>query len=231
MKDLQQLLDEVTRLTSNINTNYPDLYKFLSENPITIPSYVDPQITKQVMTDYLDSLKNLLHNHIESHKKKNASFNVISLKPFDIAVFSEAIRERTIKRLESVPQDFINWRLNNTSLSFGHIAQHIINADELFIKMVQSSTDLYIWVLGTEESHPILERHEYEEKIIHLKHLQKQRANLILTLTEKELTKTIHSDDGEEMILAWFILEKIIEHEVYHRGQISAYLKVIKGEL
>lgn len=230
MKDLQQLLDEVTRLTSNISTNYPGLYKFLSENPITIPSDVHPQITKQVMADYLDSLQKLLHNHIETQKNTNARSNVVALKPFDIAAFSEAIRERTIKRLESVPKDFINWRLNNTSLSFGHIAQHLINADELFIKMVQSSTDLYIWVLGTEESHPIFDGHEFEEKIIHLKHLQKQRASQILNLTEKELTKTIHSEDGEEMILGWFILEKIIEHEIYHRGQISAYLKIIKGE-
>jgi uncharacterized damage-inducible protein DinB len=33
------------------------------------------------------------------------------------------------------------------------------------------------------------------------------------------------------MTLWWFIMRNLIEHEVYHRGQMSAYLKLLKGEI
>lgn len=155
----------------------------------------------------------------------------MTIKPYDIVEFSRTIRDRTIKRLESVPKDFINWRMNNTSLSFAHIAQHLINVDELFIKLVQSSRKQYKWILGTDEPHhAFIDLHKFKKKIIHLRQLKDDRANMILTLTEKELTEAIKSEEGEEITLGWFILEKIIEHEIYHRGQISAYLKIIKGE-
>jgi hypothetical protein len=70
MKDLHALLNEVTSLTLEIETNYPELYKFLGESPVTIPSDSHPHIDTKVMTEYLDSLKELLYEHIETHKKK-----------------------------------------------------------------------------------------------------------------------------------------------------------------
>ncbi|MGM0579556.1 MAG: hypothetical protein ACQETL_02675 [Bacteroidota bacterium] len=70
MKDLHKLLNEVANITLNIETNYPELYKFLDEIPVTIPSDSHPHIDTKVMTEYLDSLKELLYEHIETHKKK-----------------------------------------------------------------------------------------------------------------------------------------------------------------
>lgn len=71
MKDLHELLDEVSRLTLKIETNYPELYKFLGEEPITIPSDAHPHIDTKVMAEYLNSLRELLYEHIETHKKGN----------------------------------------------------------------------------------------------------------------------------------------------------------------
>lgn len=68
MKNLQTLLTDVTKLTNTIETNYPELYKFLEENPITIPSINHPDINKNIMQDYLKSLKLLLEHHIKTHK-------------------------------------------------------------------------------------------------------------------------------------------------------------------
>lgn len=70
MKNLHKLLNEVTSLTLNIETNYPELYQFLGETPVTIPSDSHPHIDTEVMAEYLDSLKELLHEHIETHKNK-----------------------------------------------------------------------------------------------------------------------------------------------------------------
>jgi hypothetical protein len=38
---------KILQLTLDIETNYPELYRFLDENPITIPSEVHPNIDKK----------------------------------------------------------------------------------------------------------------------------------------------------------------------------------------
>ncbi len=68
MENLQNVLSEITQLTKKIETNYPELYKHLDENPMTIPDESDPEINKKVLQKYLESLKQLLKNHIETRK-------------------------------------------------------------------------------------------------------------------------------------------------------------------
>ncbi|SKB26327.1 hypothetical protein [Maribacter arcticus] len=69
MKDLRRVVVEIEKLTTNIETNYPELYRSLDENPLTIPTKQNPHIDKEVMQDYLESLKQLLKHHLETHKK------------------------------------------------------------------------------------------------------------------------------------------------------------------
>ena len=70
MNKLQSILTEITELTNNIETNYPELYQFLDENPMTIPASGHPNIDRQAMFAYLESLKQLLKHHLETHTKK-----------------------------------------------------------------------------------------------------------------------------------------------------------------
>ncbi len=70
MKNLHGILTEITQLTTNIETNYPELYRSLDENPMTLPVSNHPHIDKKVMQEYLESLKQLLEHHLETHKNK-----------------------------------------------------------------------------------------------------------------------------------------------------------------
>lgn len=70
MKELQKLLNEISRLTFDIETNYPELYRTLDENPMTIPTDKYPHIDKKTLQEYLESLKQLLRHHLETHKNK-----------------------------------------------------------------------------------------------------------------------------------------------------------------
>ncbi len=70
MKDLHNILREITQLTTTIETNYPELYRILDENPMTLPVLNDPHMDKKVMQNYLESLKGLLEHHLETHKNK-----------------------------------------------------------------------------------------------------------------------------------------------------------------
>ncbi|WP_458626090.1 hypothetical protein [Winogradskyella sp. PC D3.3] len=68
MKDLKNILTEITRLTLEIETNYPELYRDLNENPMTLPVTSHPHIDKKVMQQYLESLKDLIQRHLETYK-------------------------------------------------------------------------------------------------------------------------------------------------------------------
>jgi hypothetical protein len=70
MKTLKEIQSQIIKLTTNIETNYPELYKMLDENPITIPSKIHPDMNIVIMEDYLESLKQLLKHHLETHNSK-----------------------------------------------------------------------------------------------------------------------------------------------------------------
>ncbi|RSK41546.1 hypothetical protein [Mangrovimonas spongiae] len=67
MKTTQDLLQDISTLTRDIETNYPELYKYLDENPITIPNMEHPNIDNKALEDYLSSLKALVKKYKEEH--------------------------------------------------------------------------------------------------------------------------------------------------------------------
>lgn len=71
MNDLKNLLQEITALTLEIETNYPELYRYLDENPLTLPVSSHPHIDKAVLQEYLEGLRELLRHHLETHKAEN----------------------------------------------------------------------------------------------------------------------------------------------------------------
>lgn len=71
MKNLQNILQEITQLTTNIETNYPELYRYLDEIPLMLPTMDKPHMDKQVLESYLKSLEQLLRHHLETHQDTN----------------------------------------------------------------------------------------------------------------------------------------------------------------
>lgn len=69
MKNVQDLLTEIARVTRDIETNYPEIYKYLDENPITIPNMEHPKVNKTELEDYLESLKQLISKHQKASKE------------------------------------------------------------------------------------------------------------------------------------------------------------------
>lgn len=68
MKDRQAISTEIARLTGFMETNYPELYRYLDENSMTIPSSSHPNVSIAAFWDYLEGLKKLLILHVQSHK-------------------------------------------------------------------------------------------------------------------------------------------------------------------
>ncbi|WP_245750719.1 hypothetical protein [Flagellimonas taeanensis] len=55
-------------MTVRIEQEYPELYRYLDENPITIPVDDEAKPTYNSFVDYLESLKSILEKYMESHK-------------------------------------------------------------------------------------------------------------------------------------------------------------------
>jgi uncharacterized damage-inducible protein DinB len=231
MKNLQKLIDEITKTTLLIESHYPELYCFLDQNPITIPIGNGSQIDEKSLQNYLESLQQLLLHHVEEHKKsidfKKA--NSLGLKS-EISKLSRDVRERTVLRLQQIPLGFVNWKLNSTCMSFAEIAAHLVYVDELFLKMMEMPEKKYAWVLGTDSPHLKVDSETFSHLLIKLRDLQSKREAILENLNESDLIENVRDQNGEDSSLWWFVMDRLIEHEVYHRGQISAYLKLLKGE-
>lgn len=69
MNRSKELTKEINDLTLKIEQDYPELYQHLGEMPNTLPSRGRPNVDDNNLADYLDSLKQLLKHHRETHKK------------------------------------------------------------------------------------------------------------------------------------------------------------------
>lgn len=147
-----------------------------------------------------------------------------------LAEFSSKIRKLTLKRLEEVPEGFINWRLNNTAMSFVDIIQHLINVDELFFNIITTGESRFRWTLGSEEPHLHVDKLTYESMVKKLEEFKIRRDSIIRSFDDAIINKQVIDENEEKMTFWWFLMHKVLEHEVYHRGQVAAYLKVLKGE-
>lgn len=70
MKTLNQLMQDIIQLTTEIETNYPELYKYLNETPLSLSDTVSKKVQTTELKQYLETLKSQLLHHIETHVNK-----------------------------------------------------------------------------------------------------------------------------------------------------------------
>lgn len=68
MKTIDELNDDILKITLKIQAEYPELTKYLTEMPVTIPNVSSPLINVTTLSDYYESLKILLEDYIDNKK-------------------------------------------------------------------------------------------------------------------------------------------------------------------
>jgi uncharacterized damage-inducible protein DinB len=143
--------------------------------------------------------------------------------------FSKAVRESTIKRLELVPEGFENWKVSSGALSFAEITKHLIDCDNWLFEKIKNPD-----IKSIETETAIMEycdRKEYKSLINNLKQILRTKVEFIGTFDEDKLKTKIFDDRfNSEVSINWIILRGNIDHEIHHRGQIAAYLRVLKDK-
>jgi uncharacterized damage-inducible protein DinB len=140
---------------------------------------------------------------------------------------SEAVRDSLLKRLKEVPEGKENWRLNAEGLSFSDLIQHLIDADHWLADALEKGVNK--WVDATPGMKVVRDRRDYERLLGELEKTQVHRNSLIAGLTDAKLEETIDDGHAGKMSLWWTIVNGCFDHETHHRGQIEAYLQMIRA--
>lgn len=61
-------MQDIMLLTFEMESKYPELYKYLNETPMDLSETNDQKISTNDLKLYLETLKTQLQHHIETHK-------------------------------------------------------------------------------------------------------------------------------------------------------------------
>lgn len=67
MENVKELNAKILAITMLIQKKHPELSKFIGEIPLRESQSDDPEITKKNLSDYYDSLKNILIKYTVDH--------------------------------------------------------------------------------------------------------------------------------------------------------------------
>ncbi len=67
MKTENDLNDDILKITMNIYENHPELAKFITEMPVTMPDKTTPEINIKHLQNYYDSLNDLMKKYDTNH--------------------------------------------------------------------------------------------------------------------------------------------------------------------
>lgn len=143
-----------------------------------------------------------------------------------LAAFSDTVRNSTLKRLKRVPEGAENWSIAPGAMSFADIAYHILENDRALFKIFE--TKRIGAHIGEAGAITIQTRSEFEDLIEELKKTKKERSTFIYDLTPADLDVIVEAERirGVERIPAGTLILEVLDHEVHHRGQLAAYLRV-----
>lgn len=71
MKSEKELNEAILNITVKIRNEYPELSKYLNEIPLTIPDVSSPEINTKILTEYYESLENILKKYSPTHNEES----------------------------------------------------------------------------------------------------------------------------------------------------------------
>jgi hypothetical protein len=69
MKTEAQINADILKITLMIREKYPELSKYISEMPITIPNVPSPEINAKILQEYYNSLEAIMNKYAQNIDK------------------------------------------------------------------------------------------------------------------------------------------------------------------
>jgi len=145
-----------------------------------------------------------------------------------LAEYSADVRKAILRRLREIPQGKENWRIQPDQLSFSDVVQHLMDADQWLVQMVEKRR--YHSMDPVVGARVVQDRNGYEALLRELEESQVIKRKFIESLTGEKLNEVIDEPRFEKTSVWEAIVQGNLEHEIHHRGQIEAFLQVLKTE-
>lgn len=129
----------------------------------------------------------------------------------------EGVRKRTMMYVNALPENIIDWRPDPNKFSIGDIIRHLGSAEVMFFHAMKQNEWRY-------HGHDSDKGQTMREAISYLHACHDTVMEGLHQLDQERLmmkTKNVH---GYE-VSTWRIIMAMAEHEIHHRGQLSAYMQ------
>lgn len=134
--------------------------------------------------------------------------------------YFEGIRYRTLKVVNCIPEDKIDWRPREGKMTFGDIIRHLALSERyIFVGIAKFDQNDYP---GLEH----IPKLGYRESLDFLIKTHTESMNLLKTLNNSDLQKKVSTPDHAKISM-WKWLRAMVEHEVHHRGTLYANLSLL----
>ncbi|WP_394750996.1 DinB family protein [Spongiimicrobium salis] len=135
--------------------------------------------------------------------------------------FSE-IRRRSIKLWKGIPEEYLDWKLDQSAFSIIEMIRHVLECEHLFHKIIQNRGNL-----GDYQSpwHNM----PYSDLKNELEFSEKYRSLFLdmikgLAVSDLENVRIERTEVGQSKLLGDY-LNRIAYHEAVHTGQLLTYLR------
>ncbi len=133
------------------------------------------------------------------------------------------IRERTLRVVNCIPADKLEWTYREGKFTFGDILRHLAALERfMFAENFQGRPSCY-------PGHNREQADGYEAVLAFLNKMHSETIAIISALDEDDLQKKCITAGGVP-ITTWKWMRAMVEHEVHHRAQIYIYLQILGVE-
>ncbi len=134
--------------------------------------------------------------------------------------YYERIRSRTLKVMDCIPPEKLDWTYKPGKFTIGDLVRHIAAIErDMYAETVLGKPSRYRGC-GKALAKP------YGGTFNFFNRMHQESINIFKRLDEKQLNGKCKTPMGTE-ITVWKWLRAMVEHEVHHRGQIYLYLNML----
>ncbi len=134
--------------------------------------------------------------------------------------YFERVRQRTVKVINCIPPEKIDWTYKEGKFSFADLIRHLATIERyMYAENAQLKPSRY-------PGHGKELADGYADVLAFFDRLHKESMEIFGSLTDEDLRKRCVTPGGVE-ITVWKWLRAMVEHEIHHRGQIYLYLSLL----
>jgi uncharacterized damage-inducible protein DinB len=143
---------------------------------------------------------------------------ILTVGPF--LDYFERVRERTLRVINCIPDEKIEWTYKEGKFTFGDVIRHLAVIERyMYAENVRLKPSRYPGN-GKELADG------YDEVLEFFNRMHNESMGIFRELTDDDLKKKCITPGGAP-ITVWKWLRAMVEHEIHHRGQLYIYLGML----